>query len=779
MFYVVKYFLSEDDTEEEKRTKRIVVACSMFFVLLLTYISLSRIVRHSDEDIKLLIPLNSTATVLCFVLLTKWFITKKQTNLDRIILIYIILVVILITDVVSASEMREPIWPAAVLVVDLILLCSLPAIVGRVTVSVVVVYLLICAVEKTTRFGLYDVRGVKMIQYRDCFLNLSVEEIEATPCKQEAKYAFGMTFFYLGVFLMDYYCTRKFASEMRSEQMLLKSSMDLAETVASALVKFDLEKAQQHIDCENTPLTTSLGKLLRNLNKYKPYLPDSLFTDDDKVEGFTNITPPPGPQAAILFTDMKMSTSIWEASPEAMRKALKLHNRIIRNCIVTYKGYEVKTIGDAFMVAFQTFSEGCKFAAAVQEEMMSATWPSGLILPSIFEENGWRGLMIRIGLHFGDVDVEVNPFSGRSDYFGRAVNKAARLENICPAGGIAVDTNYEGFIDLGTGWSLSHSTETLRGIEKPEAITLITRNHVTLGSSSGTETKFSHISLRDKEDVGDSVQQVLISRNVATTCHVRFLINSENSQEIQNQFNAAIEKSVSCLERTEGSIVSVLCTSIVLGWNTNRSSPDHFRSALQFVSLLHGLVNPSTVSVGIATSPVHCGCIGTRDQRFITVFGKCINLCGLLCQAGCDIKTFALCAPNSRDLPIWRPVDRWLENGETNIVIYELQAAKLKRWLTLDAISNSRCKDEVSAQAPDWGWSDDYWETFASKDWEAIDHNKSPEDHVLKQVAEMMRRCISMRMLTSLNNNQQFRAYEKNNSPTQLQNFSLAYSEFE
>lgn len=54
----------------------------------------------------------------------------------------------------------------------------------------------------------------------------------------------------------------------------------------------------------------------------------------------------------IAFTDVENSTALWERLPRVMAISLKLHNNLIRGAIERYHGYEVKTEGDAFMVAF-------------------------------------------------------------------------------------------------------------------------------------------------------------------------------------------------------------------------------------------------------------------------------------------------------------------------------------------------------------------------------------------------------------------------------------------
>ena len=261
------------------------------------------------------------------------------------------------------------------------------------------------------------------------YAHATENEISASPCKEDFLVSFPSSITFIVVLVLDFYCTRNFALGMEREQQQIQRSVSLAETVVTALVRFDLEEAEwtlQQVD--TTPLTETFGKLLQNLHQYRPYLPDSLFTEDQDI--VSDIVKPPQDNAAIVFTDIKSSTAIWEASPGAMKKALKIHNKIIRNCINEFRGYEVKTIGDSFMIAFDSISDGCLFAIEVQEALTKAIWPVNLKLPSVFEVNSWKGLTVRIGIFHGEVSTEVS-LCGRTDYLGRTVNKAARLEGVC------------------------------------------------------------------------------------------------------------------------------------------------------------------------------------------------------------------------------------------------------------------------------------------------------------------------------------------------------------
>ena len=186
----------------------------------------------------------------------------------------------------------------------------------------------------------------------------------------------------------------------------------------------------------------------QNLRRYKPYLPAALFEEMEEQEWrqrrsrYMSVAPPGEDceTATIVFTDIRASTSIWEHAPEGMRAGLKIHNTVIREVMQMFGGYEVKTIGDSFMVAFTSTQDGVNFGLRVHELLREAVWPDSLLEDApIRAEQGslWGGLTVRIGVNTGPVTVEENALTGRTDYFGHTVNVAARLESTCKPGAVA------------------------------------------------------------------------------------------------------------------------------------------------------------------------------------------------------------------------------------------------------------------------------------------------------------------------------------------------------
>jgi len=115
----------------------------------------------------------------------------------------------------------------------------------------------------------------------------------------------------------------------------------------------------------------------------------------------------PDGTVTLLFTDIEGSTQMAEHLGDLRWLALlREHNAIVRAQIAQYGGFEVKTIGDAFMVAFGSARRALLCAIGVQQGISryGADHPE-------------HAVRVRIGLHAGEPVREGNDFHGRSVIF--------------------------------------------------------------------------------------------------------------------------------------------------------------------------------------------------------------------------------------------------------------------------------------------------------------------------------------------------------------------------
>lgn len=150
---------------------------------------------------------------------------------------------------------------------------------------------------------------------------------------------------------------------------------------------------------------------------------------------------------AVLFIDIVGSSLMWNKNATNMRKSLKLFNTFISRLIKKYKkSFIIKTIGDAYMISFESWKDAYYFALEVQFELHDNSDKYVVVKRDLFQ--------VRIGVAYGDLNVEHVKIQGCElvDYFGNTVNTASRMESkVSPVGGLGIvclddDPNFENFM---------------------------------------------------------------------------------------------------------------------------------------------------------------------------------------------------------------------------------------------------------------------------------------------------------------------------------------------
>jgi predicted ATPase/class 3 adenylate cyclase len=123
---------------------------------------------------------------------------------------------------------------------------------------------------------------------------------------------------------------------------------------------------------------------------------------------------------AFLFTDLEGSTRLWEEEPERMRVALARHDQLARGAVEGNNGKVVKSTGDGIHAVFTDPLDAVRAALALQQSLHAPGATGGL------------PLAVRCGVHAGIAE------SRDSDFFGSAVNRAARIMAAAHGGQILV-----------------------------------------------------------------------------------------------------------------------------------------------------------------------------------------------------------------------------------------------------------------------------------------------------------------------------------------------------
>jgi predicted ATPase/class 3 adenylate cyclase len=130
-----------------------------------------------------------------------------------------------------------------------------------------------------------------------------------------------------------------------------------------------------------------------------------------------------------MFTDIERATARWEQHPEAMRVALARHDSILKESIRHHEGLVFSEMGDGLAAAFARAAQAVAAAVEAQQALSAESWPQDV-----------APIRVRMGLHSGEVDER------DGDYFGTAVNRAARLMGIGHGGQVLVSGATAGLV---------------------------------------------------------------------------------------------------------------------------------------------------------------------------------------------------------------------------------------------------------------------------------------------------------------------------------------------
>jgi class 3 adenylate cyclase len=147
--------------------------------------------------------------------------------------------------------------------------------------------------------------------------------------------------------------------------------------------------------------------------------------------------------ATILFTDIVDSTlRARELGDKAWRELLQAHDATVRREMARFRGSEVKSLGDGFLILFDGPARAIHCAQAITEAMAPL------------------GIQVRAGLHTGEVERT------EADVVGIGVHLAARIMDTASAGDVVISRTVKDLV-AGSGIEFDNAGEySLKGIKE-------------------------------------------------------------------------------------------------------------------------------------------------------------------------------------------------------------------------------------------------------------------------------------------------------------------------
>jgi class 3 adenylate cyclase len=213
---------------------------------------------------------------------------------------------------------------------------------------------------------------------------------------------------------------RAAAGDKAKALTLLQSSLDTAQALGMAkIVERGLALKLRAQGVASGDIYTSIDAVARAVERERPQI---------------TMHPAPDGTVTIMFSDIEDSTVLTERlGDQVWQNLLRKHNTLIREQLQAHEGYEVKTMGDGFMVAFQSAKKGLDCAIAIQRAFDGHNAADG------------EHVRVRIGLHAGET------IKDGDDFYGKNVILASRVAGKAVGGEILVSSLLRQLVESSVG----------------------------------------------------------------------------------------------------------------------------------------------------------------------------------------------------------------------------------------------------------------------------------------------------------------------------------------
>jgi len=199
------------------------------------------------------------------------------------------------------------------------------------------------------------------------------------------------------------------AGDAEKAEGLIASALEIAEELGmNGVVERCLAMKLEAQGVDTVDVYTSIDAVASTVYEEKPDLRSQVAPDGT---------------VTLLFSDIEGSTEKTEQlGDRRWMEVLREHNAIMREELAAHEGFEVKSEGDGFMLAFQSARKALQFAIETQKAFAQRAESSDV------------PIRVRMGLHTGEVIKEGD------DFFGKHVNLAARIAGQATGGEILVSS---------------------------------------------------------------------------------------------------------------------------------------------------------------------------------------------------------------------------------------------------------------------------------------------------------------------------------------------------
>jgi class 3 adenylate cyclase len=185
---------------------------------------------------------------------------------------------------------------------------------------------------------------------------------------------------------------------------------------------------ERHVEFAQRKLERALERAAEKMNESLPGpspRPDPPAPPAPAAASSTpNLAGAPGGTVTILFSDIEGFSSMTERLGDRnAQDIVRVHNAIVRGNVGACGGFEVKSQGDGFMIAFDSASKALRCAQGIQHELAAYS-----------RSHPDEPVRVRMGLHTGEA------IKDNDDFLGRTVIIASRIADEACGGEILVSS---------------------------------------------------------------------------------------------------------------------------------------------------------------------------------------------------------------------------------------------------------------------------------------------------------------------------------------------------